>query len=187
MDKICPLCEPQEAEGIEMIRKLAGLMTVTCLSGCATIYQPPAELTLQTGATLTGIYNPKSTFFSPATHICVGSIDGELPKYGWGEKCDKPLLLTAGTHQLQIAADFYPFPSESGFTTIPVTLAAGQSYYIRATGGPIAFKNTNGKVSLPASGLMVWIEDASGKVVTPKTMIALQAPAETIPIFIPAK
>lgn len=158
------------------------------LSGCAVAptYQAPPDMTPQTGASLAGIVVPMANLVSTGTHICIEAVDGATPRYGFSQACDKPLLIAPGTHNIEISADFHPFPAEFGFTTVTVKLAASQSYFIRATGGPVPFTNSNGLASLPASSLTVWIESAQGVPVVEKTMIALQAP-NAVPVVVLAK
>lgn len=164
------------------------LMLAACfgVTGCATIYHPPADLTPQNGASLTGIYHPGG-LLKTGTHICLASIDGMNLRYPFGEVCDRPVLIPPGTHTISISADFHPFPAENGFTTVIATFQPGQTYFIRANGGPVPFTNTNGAHSLPASGLTVWIESASGVLIVNKTMVELQAPPEVIPVLIFSK
>ncbi len=157
------------------------------LSGCALgpIYQAPPELTSQTGASITGITDPMSNLISTGIHICLNAIDGTLPRYPYGGNCDKPILLTPGAHALEVSADFHPFPAEFGMATLNVNLDAGKAYFIRATGGPVAFMNTDGHLSVPTDMLVtVWIESDAGVPVTEKLPIPLQTP-QSIPIIIP--
>jgi hypothetical protein len=170
------------------MKKILMFAVFLALSNCAIppTYQAPADITPQTGASLTGIVVPMANLVSTGTHICVEAVDGAWPRYGFSRACDKPLLISSGIHNIEISADFHPFPAESGFTTVTVKLAAGQSYFIRATGGPVPFTNSNGLASLPASGLTVWIESAQGVPVVEKTMITLQQP-DTVPVVVFAK
>jgi hypothetical protein len=162
------------------MKRVCVLVALVALSGCAgPIYQAPSDVTPQTEASLTGIVNPMANLFSTGTHICVEAIDGATPS----QICNKPILISPGTHSIEISADFHPFPAEFGFTTVTATFVAGQAYFIRATGGPVSFKNSNGMLSLPASGLTVWIESAAGAPIIDKTMIALQSP-QSVPILI---
>ncbi len=154
------------------MKHIPALFVLIFLTACVTAsnYQLSDGTTSQSGALLTGVVNPQPNLFSTGTHICVAAIDGAYVN----QDCDKPVLITAGTHDIQISADFHPFPVETGFTTMKVTLGAGQSYFIRANGGPVPFKNSNGVESLPASGLTVWIETSSGTAITDKILVSLR-------------
>jgi len=166
------------------------LSAILMISGCAPdrIYHAPPDLTPQKGASITGIYDPIKNLISTGTYICVNSIDGALPRYGFGGDCSKPILLAPGTHNIEIAADFHPFPAEFGMGTLTANFDAGKAYFIRATGGPVAFKNTNGQVSVPADMIAtVWIESDVGAPVTEKLSIPLQTPQSGPIIFVPSK
>lgn len=157
------------------------------LSSCVTIYHPPVGLTQQTSATITGIYHP-SGIIQTGTHICLGSVDNANLRYGLKMACDQPVLITPGAHVIGIMAEFHPWPEESGYATVTARFEPGQAYFIRANGGPVAFLNTNGVPSLPASGLTVWVESASGVQIVGKTMIALQGPPPVpLILFVPGK
>lgn len=165
-------------------RRYGWMLTIVGLSSCTPIYQAPPALTAQTGASITGIVNPMGNLVSTGTHICMNAIDSELPRYGFGGNCDKPILLTPGRHSIEISADFHPFPAEFGMGTLAVDLEAGGAYFIRATGGPVVFKNTDGHVSTPNDLFVtVWIVSDVGTQASERLVIPLQSP-QPIPVII---
>lgn len=164
------------------------IVAIFALAGCAlpSTYQVPPDITPQTGASLTGIVKPMANIVTTGVHICASSIDGALPKHGFSQACDKPILLAPGMHTIEISVDFHPFPAETGLGTLTVSLDGGKAYFISATGGPVAFRNSNGQVSVPADEVTAWIESDTGVVVSDKIAIALRGPPP-IPIFVPLK
>jgi hypothetical protein len=157
------------------------------LAGCITppqIYTPPAGLTTQTGASITGSL-VKTGKLANNEKVFIGEIDNQTTAQNGGN-LQTPLLVSPGLHVLQIVtcecggwAETY-----SGSISIAVNLAPGQNYTARA-----GIPSSQWLFYAPDKTAIAWLEDSSGKAVATPQQITLSVPPQPvfIPVFIPAR
>jgi hypothetical protein len=168
--------------------RTALLAALLILAGCAPdqplAYAPPAGLTPQTGASITGSL-VKTGKLANNEKVFVSEIDNKVTAQN-GANLQTPLLVSPGLHVLQIATCECGgwVESYSGSISIAVNLQPGQTYIARA-GVP----SSQYLLYAPDKTVMAWLEDGSGKAVAAPQQVTMSAPPAPvfIPVFIPAR
>lgn len=145
-------------------------VTTLSLAACAppAPYAPPADLTAATAATLVGSRLPVSGLLDEDVRTIISAVDGKptgIEKSTW----DKELLVSPGTHTIQIAALQGALRGE---IAVRVTLDAGRSYAARS-GKPVSRTVTS------------WLEDqTSGVVVSDKLVVVMGGGGRVVPLLV---
>lgn len=154
------------------MKKAVAILASLVLSGCAD-YKFPANLTPQTGASVTGVFVHGSGW-APELTVCIQKIDDTTMMYhGWGASdCSYPVLFPPGPHKLIMQA--YLMKGELvGNVSVNANFVAGEAYSILTHNDFVPLNNGNGQMSAPQNpGTTVWIESESGSLATQKVQIS---------------
>ncbi len=154
------------------MRKIAAIFAIFTLSGCA-YYKFPANLTPQTGASVTGIFVPGSGW-GPKLVVCIQKVDDIAMMYhGWGaNECSYPVLYPPGSHKLIVQA-YYMRAQYVGDVQVNANFVAGKAYFIHAESNSTPLSNgSNQMPALQDQMITVWIESASGVPATQKVQLS---------------
>jgi hypothetical protein len=157
---------------------LAALMA---LAGCADQplnYVPPAGLTAQNGASITGSL-VQTGALANNEKVFIGEVDNQVTTQN-GSNLDVPLLVSPGLHVLQIVTCECGLwlRSVSGSVSVAVNLQPGQNYVARA-----GIPTSQWLMFDPNKTTTAWLEDGHGKMVAAPQQATLTAPPG--PVFVP--
>ena len=163
----------EEKRSGKILRQIVPVAVPLVLSACAAMpprYVAPEGLTKQTSAILIGSKTRTPAKLLPNAIVSASAIDGKRVSNNW----NKPILLAQGKHTVQFGpclCDTWYLSHSSGSVALVADFKADQTYVMRST-IPSNFYAT--RVA------QVWIQTATGKLVTPKATIPLVAPPSPI-------
>jgi hypothetical protein len=138
-------------------------------------YAAPPSLTPDSAASIVGSMNAAVSWTVPSTEIAVEEVDNERNQSGL-DGWEKPILVAPGNHVLTVfvcqCGLSISGTNISGMITLPVTVKPGGTYTIHSTNptGPYYYGKT----------VIVWVEDGTGALITPKTKFDVGPPPPPI-------
>ncbi len=162
----------------DAMKTVSMLPAVLLLAGCGLYYQPPADISPQTTATIVGSH----TMLQDGDEVrVVGSYIDGAARFAAPFRWDTPFPIKAGSHDLTVGVFRFSggLAVAYGMDELPVTITPGTNYSLQLQNASPPGGSDN-VLSASSRVWNVWLADANGNQVGNKTLVFFQPPTTVL-------